>query len=735
MKKTLRFLSHIFGFERLSKYENDYLHDANIRSSSYMGFIVVILELWMLIRQSYSKILPKLQDGGDFLELLIKYTSKYWLFLLIGLGLMLFCLFYRRDRKLSKGKFITLMIVGCLCMLYTPVLSLETFTKPGPTRNYEITPLMANLMNVMLVSIYVLLFVIGAAIVAYSLVKYLKNKNIVVLEHVVITSFTLICLAFGVFVSYSDFWGGKEIICFLTMVIYVGCLLIYRPYVTVLILGASFLGFYRILLTFEGGGTFADQEIMISGVMQRIISGDAVNYLTFFISLTTICFAIYHGRLTEAKKSKALEKTAKEDLLTGMYNYGYFTELAADYIHGLNGNFDENVLLFLDVHNFKAFNDQRGFEEGDKFLITIGKYVSDIFKDSLCARQADDHFVVLAKTEGLMEKLDRLNGMVSDYDDEILLGINCGAYHLNGNNEDPRMAIDRARYASHLIKNRFQTVYAEYDKTMSEAYHKRLHVINNIDNAVNNGWIVPFYQPVVWSDTEKLCGCEALARWKDPVYGQLFPNEFIPVLEEYRLIHKLDRCIFESVCRDLRNSLDAGKPVVPVSLNFSRLDFELMDAVTELETLVKKYDVPKELIHVEVTESALTDNFTKLNEAINRIKELGYALWLDDFGSGYSSLNVLKDYQFDVIKIDMRFLSNFENSDKSRTLIDCIIKMANRINMLTLTEGVETKIQAEFLNKVGCNRLQGYLFGKPIPIEKLYDRISKGELVVSDKIL
>ena len=735
MKKTLRFLSHIFGFERLSKYENDYLHDANIRSSSYMGFIVVILELWMLIRQSYSKILPKLQDGGDFLELLIKYTSKYWLFLLIGLGLMLFCLFYRRDRKLSKGKFITLMIVGCLCMLYTPVLSLETFTKPGPTRNYEITPLMANLMNAMLISIYVLLFVIGAAIVSYSLVKYLKNKNIVVLEHVVITSFTLICLAFGVFVSYSDFWGGKEIICFLTMVIYVGCLLIYRPYVTVLILGASFLGFYRILLTFEGGGTFADQEIMISGVMQRIISGDAVNYLTFFISLTTICFAIYHGRLTEAKKSKALEKTAKEDLLTGMYNYGYFTELAADYIHGLNGNFDENVLLFLDVHNFKAFNDQRGFEEGDKFLITIGKYVSDIFKDSLCARQADDHFVVLAKTEGLMEKLDRLNGMISDYDDEILLGINCGAYHLNSNNEDPRMAIDRARYASHLIKNRFQTVYAEYDKTMSEAYHKRLHVINNIDNAVNNGWIVPFYQPVVWSDTEKLCGCEALARWKDPVYGQLFPNEFIPVLEEYRLIHKLDRCIFESVCRDLRNSLDAGKPVVPVSLNFSRLDFELMDAVSELETLVKKYDVPKELIHVEVTESALTDNFTKLNEAINRIKELGYALWLDDFGSGYSSLNVLKDYQFDVIKIDMRFLSNFENSDKSRTLIDCIIKMANRINMLTLTEGVETKIQAEFLNKVGCNRLQGYLFGKPIPIEKLYDRISKGELVVSDKIL
>ena len=242
------------------------------------------------------------------------------------------------------------------------------------------------------------------------------------------------------------------------------------------------------------------------------------------------------------------------------------------------------------------------------------------------------------------------------------------------------MTVDRARYAAQFIKNRFQTVISEYDRTMSEQYHKKLYIINNIDNAVNNGWIIPFYQAVVWSDSGELCGCEALARWMDPVYGQLFPNEFIPVLEEYRLIHKLDRAIFEAVFRDLREALDAGMPVVPVSLNFSRLDFELMDAVGELEGLVAKYKIPKKLIHVEVTESALADNFSKLNAAINSIKDLGYSLWLDDFGSGYSSLNVLKDYQFDVIKIDMRFLSNLENSDKAKTLLDCIVNMATRIN-------------------------------------------------------
>ena len=731
MKKTASFFKSVFGFERLSKYENDYLHEANLRSCGYMGFIVVLLELWMLIRQTYSKIVPKVQKGSKLSDVFVKYTSKYWLFLLIGLALMLFCLFYQKGERLSKGRFVTLVVIGAACMAYTLMLTRENFTKVGEST----TPVMAGIMNAMLITIYVFLFVIGAAIVTYALFNYLRNKRIVILEQVAIAAFNLVCLAFGVFVSYSDFWGGKEIICFLTMVIYVGCLLIYRPYITVLILGASFFGFYRILLTFDGGLSFKAQDIEISGVMHKIISGDAVNYVTFFISLTTICFAIYHGRLKEARKSKELEKSAKEDRLTGLWNYNYFSELATERIRALKDGFADNVLLFVDIHNFKAFNDQRGFEAGDRFLVAIGTYVSDVFSDSLYGRQADDHFVVMTKREGLEERLDALNVRVSNYDDEILLGVNCGGYRLSGNGEDPRNCIDRARYAAHLIKNRFQTVYIEYDEKMSEAYRKRLYVVNNIDNAVENGWIVPFYQPVVWSDTKEVCGCEVLARWMDPTYGQLFPNEFIPVLEEYRLIHKLDRAIFEFACRDLRASLDAGKPVVPVSLNFSRLDFELMDAVSELDGLVQKYGLSKDLIHVEVTESALTDNFSKLNEAINRIKELGYALWLDDFGSGYSSLNVLKDYQFDVIKLDMRFLSNLENSEKAQILIDCIVKMASRIQMLTLTEGVETKMQAEFLNRVGCNRLQGYLFGKPIPKEALYDRIEKGELTVSEKRL
>ena len=496
MKKAVHFFSHLFGFDKLRDFEKDYLHDANVRTSAYMGVIVILLEVWMLVRQGYSKILPKYQAGGNLSELIIKYTTKYWLFLLIGLGIMLFCL-YQKDKKLTKKQYLSLLTAGTACMLYTGVLKLESFTRVSET----ITQDMANIMNAMLISIYVLLFVIGLTIDIYAINKYHRHKTIVVLEHVTIICFTLVCLAFGVFVSYSDFWGGKEIICFLTMVMYVGCLLIYRPYITILILGAAFLGFYRILLTFQGGLTFAPQEIVISGVTQKIISGDSVNYLTYFISLATICFAIYHGRLNEANKTKALEKSAREDSLTGLWNYSYFTELSRETLQNITENISDHVFLFLNVHNFKAFNDQRGFEGGNNFLVALGRKISEVFHDSLYGRQGDDHFAVLTTSRDLQERLNQLNDFVHSYDKEILLSINCGAYHPLSNTEDPRLAIDRARYAAHLIKNRFETVYSEYDKKMSEEYRKRLYVVNNIDNAVENGWIVPFYQPVVWADT------------------------------------------------------------------------------------------------------------------------------------------------------------------------------------------------------------------------------------------
>ena len=188
--------------------------------------------------------------------------------------------------------------------------------------------------------------------------------------------------------------------------------------------------------------------------------------------------------------------------------------------------------------------------------------------------------------------------------------------------------------------------------------------------------------------------------------------------------------IFEAVCRDLRERLDQKLPVVPVSINFSRLDFELMDAVEVFDSLVQKYQIPKEYLHVEVTESALNENDRLLIDSTRRLKEKGYALWLDDFGSGYSSLNVLKDFDFDVLKIDMKFLIGFGTNQKAEPLIQSVIDMAGKIGLKTLTEGVETEEQANFLEKGGCLRLQGYRFGKPMPKEEILGKIDAGEFEI-----
>ena len=212
------------------------------------------------------------------------------------------------------------------------------------------------------------------------------------------------------------------------------------------------------------------------------------------------------------------------------------------------------------------------------------------------------------------------------------------------------------------------------------------------------------------------------------------PYAFIGTLEQTKLIHKLDTCIVERVCQDIRNCLDNNLPLVSVSLNFSRIDFEVMDVVEVLEEIVAKYRIPKELLHVEITESALSDSESVLAKSVRALKERGYRLWLDDFGSGYSSLNVLKDYDFDVLKIDMKFLSGFSTRPKAKPLIAAVVAMAEKLGMHTVCEGVETDEQREFLKTAECERLQGYLFGKPIPFEDLQDRINKGEFTVSDTL-
>ncbi len=257
------------------------------------------------------------------------------------------------------------------------------------------------------------------------------------------------------------------------------------------------------------------------------------------------------------------------------------------------------------------------------------------------------------------------------------------------------------------------------------------HVTENIERAIQNGWIRVYYQPVVRSLTEQLCGAESLARWIDPELGFLAPDKFIGALEESGQIHKLDMFMVEQVCSDISDRLKKGLPTVPVSVNFSRLDFEAVDMLGEIEGLVRKYDIPRDYLHIEVTESMIVSDKDLMTKIIEDFRNAGYEVWMDDFGSGYSSLNLLKDYSFDTLKLDMLFLSNF--TDKSKAIMTSTITMAKDIEMMTLAEGAETREQVDFLKGIGCDKLQGYFYGKPLPIDEFFEHINNSNIEIEER--
>lgn len=239
------------------------------------------------------------------------------------------------------------------------------------------------------------------------------------------------------------------------------------------------------------------------------------------------------------------------------------------------------------------------------------------------------------------------------------------------------------------------------------------YVVSHIDEAIEKGWVRPYFQPVVRTLTGKLCGTEALARWEDPTFGLLAPDQFIPALEETRLIYKLDCEMVRQICRQYRESVDEGVPVVPISFNLSRLDFDLCDIFGAIEEAVHEYEVPRGMLNIEITESVFGADPTFMASMVGKFHAVGYQVWMDDFGSGYSTLNALKDFEFDELKLDMEFLNRF--GEKSKTILAAVVDMAKKLGIQTLAEGVETEEHRRYLRRIGCEKMQGYLFGKPMP--------------------
>ena len=744
--KALNFIARLFGFSKNSKYVDNHILEANVRSAIFMAFVIIVLEIWMVFRQLDKYLIPGWQNGTipEGIAGLFQYTSTFFLFMFVGISVFFFSLTYRRSVFKDDTCFLINVIASAVTFLYCFGIFFENYAAWSNTRNI--------LANVLLILLYVFAALCSITIFVDSLLRYKMKKNYPFVTVGVMVFFAFMCFSFGVKVSYSDYTssGAKEIICFLTMILFGTCMIIWRPYVSIVLNVAIFVVFYVLIdqasLGAKAPGSvdvpfawsdaadaytqgYKDGYVNGFSFAQSFKDGDFVNYITFLIALTIISIFIYHQRRNEAIKDEELEYLANYDELTGLYNFSHFVRMVNE-----AGNHEGKILLFLNVTNFKTYNDQRGFERGNDFLRSVGNLATKHFPDAIICRQSDDHYLIYADFDGFAEKEAALDADVARIDGDIMPHLRVGGYRPR-NGEDGRRASDKARFACSSLGRDLNARYAEYDEAMGASYHLMQYVIHNIDTAAAEGWVRPFYQPVVWSKNGELCGVEALARWVDPKRGLLPPGKFVPTLEATKLVHKLDTAILEAVCRDIRRCMDEGLPFVPVSINFSRLDFELMDAVSVLEGLVAKYGIPKDYLHVEITESALADDEGTLAKSILELKARGYALWLDDFGSGYSSLNVLKDFDFDVMKIDMKFLVGFENNEKAQPLIESVIAMAERLGMRTLTEGVETLQEKDFLAQANCERLQGYLFGKPLAFDDLQLRIKKGELLVSKDVM
>lgn len=564
------------------------------------------------------------------------------------------------------------------------------------------------------------LFLMGIIILIYAGLYFSGKKVNMLVGHILIWIFALSCILFGIYVGYHDYEEGEQILTFLTMTTFTLCLLVWRPVISFAISSLSFGGFYYLI----------NSHLEVSRATR-------FNLLTMWICTLTVAVSIYFQRYIEAKKDENLEIVNKHlryisdyDELTGLHNLRYFTLHIHKQIEEISSKGKKAAVLYLDIENFKSYNDRYGFEAGDALLAEFSSIINEKMDEESVARFSDDHFLIMAEFDEGKKIVDELAKNLKELSPNVRLELKAGAYVIDNSEEDIPRACDYARVACNETKRKFDVSFFVFDEKLGNDLKRKQYIINNIDKAIENEHIKVYYQPIMDSRLGTMCGMEALARWDDPELGLLPPYQFIPVLEEYHEIGKLDKEIMRQVCRDIDKSKGTPLEKVPVSINFSRIDFDLYDVPAVLLETANRYNVNCDMLHVEITESALNGDMEGLKATMDVIRREGYTQWLDDFGSGYSSLNVLKDYKFDVLKIDMVFLKGFDTNPDTKTVIESIVNLAKTLNMKTLTEGVETKEMYEFLKSIGCDMCQGYYFGKPEPLQRIFERIQMKEIGV-----
>ncbi|MDU2662591.1 MAG: EAL domain-containing protein, partial [Clostridioides difficile] len=455
------------------------------------------------------------------------------------------------------------------------------------------------------------------------------------------------------------------------------------------------------------------------GVIFKEYSIQIISFVCILF-LIAIKYIIYNKK----KKEDYLKKIAYTDPLTGADSIDKF-KINSNKLFAKN-NPEEYALFYIDVDKFKYINDMFGYDMGNDTLIHISNTIaSELKEDEIFARVSADHFVLLIKYKTDDDIKTRLNNIYNKV--QILsnpkinyykLILDCGIYKISKSDNDINTIMDRANTARKTIKGGHKNSFAFYDKEMHKKILKEKEIENSMVDALNNGEFIVYFQPKYSLSDYQIIGAEALVRWDNPQKGLIPPIEFIPVFERNGFIVNIDFYVFEEVCKKIREWMDEGQKVVPISVNLSRMHFVNSNFIEKFKLIVDKYKIPTRLIELELTETAVLDNIEGLLDTMNNLKEKGFVISMDDFGTGYSSLNLLKELPVDILKLDRAFFTEKDESNNEKIVISNVIKMAKELKMKVISEGVETISQVEFLKQIGCDMVQGYLFSKPMPVKE-----------------
>ena len=435
-------------------------------------------------------------------------------------------------------------------------------------------------------------------------------------------------------------------------------------------------------------------------------------------------FFAVEDRTEDFRKLDRERFRATHDSLTGVYNRERFFERTRQLIDEDPGK--QRYIVCSDIKDFKVVNELFGEQKGNEVLRETAKIMQkEASGDTIFGRLGSDRFAMCISVENFEEEVfagyvRHLKNLATN--NVYHMHMHIGVYLITDPSMEVSVMCDRALVAIQRIKDNYQQIVVYYDDKLGKALQNEMTMIGEFDRALEEGQFHIFLQPQVSVD-KKLLGAEALVRWIHPQRGMVPPGEFISLFEKCSYIHRLDRYVWELACRQLSQWKREGRENLHISVNISPKDFYFVNIFETFTGLVEQYDIDPKNLKLEITETAL---MTELNQQLNlldKLRNYGFHIEIDDFGSGYSSLNMLKDIAVDVIKLDMGFLRKSEHEEKGRTIMNAIISLSKQLGLSVITEGVETDEQVDYLTGAGCDMFQGYYFAKPMPVadfEKKY---------------